>query len=157
MKPLYPIADLNNITKFPLIVQLNNNQFLNDLEQFSLTNKSELSFQTASQQMFSNIFNYKKQIQSVFLFNLHGKSEYSMPVGGSIYRDFNPLDYAWFKKSIDNFGKPVIISTFSLPNVANTSGKPILVFSMARGIVKVETAKVIGVMLVNININVSVK
>ena len=143
-------SDLNSITKFPLFRQNGDTDFLRKLEQFDSENKSDLNFHSTSSLIFNDIFNYKKHIQSVFLFNTKGTSEYRLK-GCSVYKQFNPVDENWFRESIANFGKPVIVSTFQLPYVSDMHNNPIYIFSMARGLVRVESSKVVGIILVNVS------
>jgi two-component system sensor histidine kinase YesM len=73
--------------------------------------------------------------------------------GSAMYEKYNPKDEEWFKKSIANFGKPVAISTFTLPYVADMKNKPVYVFSLSRGLVQIESSSVVGVIMVNSNLN----
>lgn len=155
------IIDLENITKFPLYKQYNEsgdnntyfyNSFLKHIETFSITNTSNLYFKRMSEGVFNDIFNYKKSIQSVFIFNLNGNYEHKMKYG-SLSQNYNPKNEKWFQESIDSFGRPVIISTFKLPNAVDMYEKPVYVFSMARGLVRVESSKVVGTILVNTSID----
>lgn len=146
------MMDLNSITKLPLFSENSDYNFLKELEQFNETNNHNLVFQKLTEQMSYKILNYKTTIQSVFLFNLKGKSEYRM-IGSNLSKEFNPKDEDWFKQSIDSFGKPVVISTFPLPYVADMHEKPVYVFSMARGLVSVEKSEVVGIILINCKID----
>jgi two-component system, sensor histidine kinase YesM len=146
------VEDLNSITKFPLFEEINEDNFLNKLEIFNETNKSDLIFQKLVHRVFFKIFNYKSHIQSTFIFNLNGKNEYKMK-GSAMYKEYNPSEQQWFQQSIDNFGEPVIISTFELPNVTDIHEKPVRMFSMARGIVRVEDAEVLGIIMVNTDVD----
>jgi two-component system sensor histidine kinase YesM len=104
-----------------------------------------------NEQMFNEIFGYKEQIHSAFVFNLSGQADYK--IKGSVYKTFNPVDEPWFKASIDSFGKPVIIDTYELPFIWENTKNSKYVFSMARGIVRMQSSKVVGVMLVNTSID----
>lgn len=142
------MMDLNSITKLPLINETNEINFIDELETFNETNVSSLAFQKLTSQLFYKIFNYKTYINSVFIFNLNGKSEYNM-LRASLYKEYNPKDEKWFRKTLESHGDPVAVSTFILPNISYNSDKPIYTFSMARAIINIDAYKVTGIIMVN--------
>ncbi len=145
------IQDTINVTKYPLIEGPDNNiynSFINNLQIFSKTNTNTLEFKKQFDQMAFKILNYKTYTNSVFVFNLQGKSEYKISGAELLSSGFQPVDEEWFKQSIRAFGKPVIVSTFALPNIAEKQG-PVYVFSVARGILKLADSEIVGVIMVN--------
>jgi len=145
------VKDLTNITKFPLTRRLSDSTYLNQLDDYNNTNTSSLEFQQMTDNMFNDIFSYKEQIHSVFLFNRSGLALYKM--NGSLYNPRTPANDEWFVKSVAEFGKPVIVSTFNINDLAEVVEPPANVFAVARGIVNISDAKVIGVILVNTRID----
>jgi two-component system, sensor histidine kinase YesM len=146
------MEDLKNITKSPILKQHTDDIFLKQLEVYSETNYAGLEFQQNVNQLFHSIFSYKSQIQSVFLFNLSGMNECRIKTG-ILTEDYNPKNEKWFRQSIENYGKPVIIDSFEFPQTSKFKDKRLFVFSMARGIVRVKSSKVVGVLLVNTGID----
>ena len=144
------IEDLSDITKFPLTHKYNDKSYVRELETFELTGESSLIFQKLNEQMFNDILGYKDDLTSVFIFNSKGDADYKSEI--PMYKAFNPISEYWFSKSIDKFGKPYTIRTYELPNVVPTNG-PHFVFGVARGIVRLETSQVVGVLLVNTEID----
>lgn len=144
------IADLSNITKFPLTHKYNDISYLRELETFEQEGISSLTFQKLNEQMFNDILGYKEPLTSCFIFNTSGKADYKVEV--PIYRAFNPSKDAWFLETIKKFGKPNIVRTYELPFVVKNN-TPTYVFGISRGIVRFETSTVIGVLLVNTNID----
>ncbi len=148
------IQDTINVTKYPLIEGAENsiyNSFVNNLQIFSKTNTNNLEFKKQFDQMAFKILNYKTYTNSVFVFNLKGKSEYKMSAAELLSSGFQPVNEEWFKQSIQAFGKPVIVSTFALPNIAEKQG-PVYVFSVSRGILKLTGSEIVGVIMVNCDI-----
>lgn len=144
------IKDLSNITKFPLTYKQNDKTYIKYLNDFNKTNTMTLDFQKLNEQMFEQILAYKNNVESCFIFNLSGFGDYKNRT--PIYQVANPLYQPWFQKSIERFGKPVIVDTYELPYVSNNKG-PVYVFGIARGIVRFESSKVIGILLVNTKID----
>jgi two-component system sensor histidine kinase YesM len=145
------INDMKNVTKFPLAAKEEDISYVTEMESFSNTGIPSINLQKMNEQMFYEIFGYKEHIHSAFVFNLHGQADYK--IKGSLYKGFNPTGEPWFKASIANFGKPVIIDTFELPFIWENTKNSKYVFSMARGIVRMQSSKVVGVMLVNTSID----
>lgn len=145
------VKDLTNITKFPLTRRLSDSTYLNQLDDYNNTNTSSLEFQQMTDNMFNDIFSYKEQIHSVFLFNRSGLALYKM--NGSLYSPRTPVNDEWFVKSVAEFGKPVIVSTFNINDLAEVVEPPANVFAVARGIVNISEAKVVGIILVNTRID----
>jgi Predicted signal transduction protein with a C-terminal ATPase domain len=142
------LQDMCTTTKFPLLSEYNETKFMRLLNNFNATNKSDLSFQKSTDQIFNTIINFKSQIDSIFIFNLKGSNEYRMK-NTALFKPYNPSSEKWFQDSIDAFGRPVIISTFKMSNVADIDNEEALIFSVARGILDVDTSRVIGVIMVN--------
>ncbi len=147
------INDIKNATKMPLFKESLENDFIYELSQFNRKNTRSLIFQNLSEQIFHRIFNFNDSVHSVFLFNLKGLSVYKM-LGSSLSSEYNPKDEEWFKQSIDNFGRPVVIGTFKIPNAVDYSNKPVFVFSVSRGIVDVNSSNFAGIILLNNKIDV---
>lgn len=144
------IKDISNITKFPLTYKQSDFTYLTELDKFNNTNSASYPLQIMNEQMFNDILGYKNNINSCFIFNLQGNGDYKTRT--SIYQPFNPFNEGWFKDSIDKFGKPITIDTYKLPYTADTK-KTIYVFGISRGIVKISSNSVVGVLLVNTNID----
>lgn len=141
------LTDISNITKIPLTYRTADDNYMAELKQFSQDGKSKLSFQKMNEQMFEEIMAYKPSIDSCYIFNLDGVGDYK--VRTPIYGIMNPVEEQWFKESIRQFGNPVIVDTYELPFIADNKG-PIFAFGIARGIVRIESGAVIGVLLVNV-------
>lgn len=141
------LMDLSNITKQPLVYRQNENSYLNTLYHFDLTNSNTWEFQKMNEQLFETIMAYKPNVNSCYIFNTKGYCDYKTRT--PIYSTFSPLEYDWFSKSIDKFGKPTIVDTYQYPNVAYRD-TPLYVFGIARGMVYIEKGAVIGVLLVNV-------
>lgn len=141
------LTDISNITKIPLTYQAADDNYMAELKQFNQDGKSKLSFQKMNEQMFEEIMAYKPSIDSCYIFNLDGIGDYK--VRTPIYGIMNPVEEQWFKESIRQFGNPVIVDTYELPFIADNKG-PIFAFGIARGIVRIESGAVIGVLLVNV-------
>lgn len=144
------IKDISNITKFPLTYKQNDFTYLTELESFNNTNLASYALQVMNEQMFNDILGYKNDTNSCFLFNLRGNGDYKTRT--PLYHPFNPLNEGWFKDSIDKLGKPITIDTYKLPYTANNQNST-YVFGIARGIVKFSSNNVVGVLLVNTNID----
>ncbi len=144
------IADLSNITKFPLTHKYNDISYLRELEAFEEDGISSMTFQKLNEQMFNDILGYKESLNSCFIFNTSGKADYKVEI--PIYQAFNPSQEDWFLETIKKFGKPNIVRTYELPYVVKKNS-PHYVFGISRGIVRFETSTVIGVLLVNTDID----
>lgn len=142
------IKDLNTITKYPLIRTTRDSEFLNSMENFYDHGVRNLNFSINCEYIFDEIQDYKKNIQSVYIYNSEGLSEFKM-FASAKSADYNPKNEKWFSKSIENYGKPVIVSTYQLPHVTDLRDNPMYVFSMVRAIVKLPPRKVIGIIQVN--------
>lgn len=145
------INDMKNVTKFPLTAKEDDINYVTEMENFSNTGIPSINLQRLNEQMFYEIFAYKEQIHSAFVFNLSGQADFK--IKGSVYKSFNPMEEPWFKASIENYGKPVMIDTYELPFIRENTKSSKYVFSMARGIVRMQSSKVVGVMLVNTSID----
>lgn len=141
------LTDISNITKIPLTYRTSDDNYMAELKQFSQSGKSLLTFQKMNEQMFEEIMAYKPSIESCYIFNLDGIGDYK--VRTPIYSVMNPVEEQWFKESIVRFGNPVIVDTYELPFIADNKS-PIFAFGIARGIVRIESGAVIGVLLVNV-------
>lgn len=141
------LADISNITKLPLTYRTIDKNYMGELNQYNQSGKSTLSFQKMNEQMFEEIMAYKPNIDSCYIFNLHGKGDYK--VRTPIYAVMNPTEEQWFKSCIEKFGNSVIVDTYELPFIADNKG-PMHAFGIARGIVRIESGAVIGVLLVNV-------
>lgn len=144
------IEDVMNITKIPLTFKQTDTTYIRSLEEFNDTNVATLDFQKMNEQMFEEIMTYKKNIDSCFVFNLNGNSDYKVKT--PILKPLNPSDQDWFGESVEAFGYPVIIDTYQLPNTADNRA-PVNLFGISRGIVQIQTGKVIGVLLVNTKVD----
>jgi two-component system sensor histidine kinase YesM len=148
------VTDVSSVTKLPLFKDSYGEGYYNDflarLTEFNSTNSTSIEIKQLVELLAYNIFNYKSSISSVFVFNLNGKSEYKM-TNNELYKEYNPKSERWFQKCIDSLGSPVYISTFLLPYISNVRGNNAYVFSVARGIVNIDNARVIGVIMVNTN------
>lgn len=145
------INDISNITKLPLTYKQADTEYMTLLNNFSTKGENTFAFQLFNEQIFEEIFTYKKSVNSCFIFNPDGAGDYK--VHDPIYQPFNPSTEVWFSECIDAFGKPVLVDTYELPNLVRQSESPFYVFGVARGIVRLENASVIGVLLVNTKIS----
>ncbi len=145
------IKDMSTTTKFPLLSEYNETKFMRLLNNFNDTNNSSLTFQKSADQIFNTIINFKSQIDSIFIFNMKGNNEYRMKTS-ALFKPYNPTGEKWFRDTVEAFGRPVIVSTFKMPDISDTDDEHALTFSVARGILDVETSKVIGVIMVNCKI-----
>jgi two-component system sensor histidine kinase YesM len=139
------LIDIANITKIPITYKQKDVTYLRSLDSFNKTNKITLDFQIMSEQMFEEILAYKSSVESCYVYNLSGIGDYK--VRTPVLKIMNPVDQPWFQKSIELFGKPVILDTYELPYVSY-SKNPVYVFGISRGIVRFESSEVIGVLVV---------
>ena len=145
------INDINNITKIPLTYKQADDTYMGQLYNFTVNNINSYKFQLLNEQIFEEIFAYKNSVNSCYIFNLTGQGDYK--VRDAVYQPFNPSSEPWFSECIDAFGKPVLVDTYELPYIVNEKNKPFYVFGVARGIVRVSDASVIGILLVNTKIS----
>lgn len=145
------INDINNITKIPLTYKQSDDIYMNYLYDFTSNHINSYKFQLLNEQIFEEIFAYKPSINSCYIFNLTGEGDYK--VRDAIYKPFNPSSEPWFSECIDAFGKPVLVDTYELPYMVNEKSKPFYVFGVARGIVRISDASVIGILLVNTKVS----
>ncbi len=145
------INDISNITTLPLTYKQADDTYMHLLNDFHTTGNNSYDFQRLNEQIFEEIFTYKKSVDSCFLFNLDGIGDYK--VKNPIYQPMNPSDQDWFQKCIDAFGKPIVVDTYKMPNLVKDNPNNSYVFGVARGIVRLENASVIGILLVNTEIS----
>jgi len=145
------INDINNITKIPLTYKQSDDTYMGHLYNFTVNNINSYQFQFLNEQIFEEIFAYKNSVNSCYIFNLTGDGDYK--VRNAIYQPFNPSSEPWFSECIESFGKPVLVDTYELPHIVNEKSKPFYVFGVARGIVRVPDASVIGILLVNTKVS----
>lgn len=139
------LTDISNVTKIPLIYKVDNIAYMNYLNEFNGSRKLSADFINLNNKIFDEIFAYKNSIDSCFIFNLYGESDYKS--NSPIYQAMNPITEQWFKDCVNGFGKSFVVDTYPLPNTAN--GTTIYVFGVARGIVNIRSGKIIGVLLSN--------
>lgn len=139
------LKDIINITKIPLTYKQKDRSYLKKLEDFNRTGTITREFQVMSEQMFEEIFAYKQNVEACYVYNLSGIGDYK--VRTPVYNIINPSSLPWFERSIDLFGKPVILDTYQLPYVSHEKN-PVYVFGISRGIVRFESSKVIGILMV---------
>ncbi len=140
------LIDIANITKIPLTYKQNDKSYLRSLEDFNKTGVISRDFQLMNGQMFEEIHAYKSNVEACYVYNLSGVGDYK--VRTPVYNIMNPAEEPWFQKSIELFGKPVILDTYELPYVS-LEKNPVYVFGISRGIVRFESSKVIGILVVN--------
>ncbi|MBC8062710.1 MAG: histidine kinase [Clostridiaceae bacterium] len=145
------IKDIENITKLPLTIKDKDLSYLTEMDEFNASGNESFALQKMNLQMFNDLFSYKDQIHSVFVYNLHGVGDYK--IKGGLYKNFNPINEQWFKDSISNAGKPLIISSFKLPFISDNASKSDYVFSIARGISNLKSNKIVGIMTVNTSVD----
>ncbi len=139
------LTDIANITKIPLTYKQKDKSFLRKLEQFNKTGSITRDFQVMSEQMFEEVFAYKRNVEACYVYNLSGIGDYK--VRTPVYKILNPVNQPWFQESIDLFGKPVILDTYELPYVSHEKN-PVYVFGVSRGIVSFINSKVEGILVV---------
>ncbi len=145
------IDDISNITKIPLTYKQMDDSYMNELDSFNQTGIKTYTFQQLNEQIFEEIMTYKKSVNSCFIFNVQGDADYKVKY--AIYNPYNPSGNEWFQDCIDAFGKPVLIDTHELTDIVDDNHKPLYVFGVARGIVQLKDATVIGVLLVNTEVS----
>lgn len=145
------IADISNITKIPLTYKQSDATYMNYLSEYNQSGERSLRFQQLNEQIFEEIFTYKKSVNSCFIYNTLGDGDYKVKY--AIYDLINPINESWFNDSIEAFGKPVLIDTYEIPNVVSQRNIPLYVFGVSRGIVQLKDAKVIGVLVVNTEVS----
>lgn len=144
------LIDVMNITKLPLSYKEKDMRYLNELDKFNATNKASIPFQRINESMFEDMMIYKENINSCYIYNLNGVGDYK--TRDPIYGTGNVSEEAWFQEAILAAGKPIIIDTQILQNSVEKE-KTIFEFGIARGIMKIESASVIGVLRINTNID----
>ncbi len=144
-------TDIANVTKIPLTYTQNETKYLPLLADFNVKGVNTYDFQKENEQIFEQIMTFKSDVNSCYIFNIAGNADYKVKY--AIYRPFNPKGTTWFNDAIDAFGKPVFVDTYVLPNVVNQRLNPVYVFGIARGIVQLKSGSVIGVLLVNTEVN----
>lgn len=144
---------LTNLSKIMLLGDQNTQDILAQLENSNLTGTLDLNLQKGLQDKFENIFLLEKDIHSVFVFNVKGRNNYKIKGSEALTHEYNPANEEWFKMTVDNFGKPEVLKTFPLPYIVNVKNGFSYVFSVARGIVKISSSKVVGVILLNSGID----
>ncbi|OAS20476.1 sensor histidine kinase [Paenibacillus oryzisoli] len=145
------LADLSAVTIMPLMEQNAGEHFFQNLKSFQ-NNQVSLDFQRETDDIFNKMFLIKKDIHSIFLFNLDGMSEFKV-LDTALLSSINPVHEDWFRNSIESFGMPQIVPTYQLPNVSDQRARPLQVFGLARGIVDVKAGVVSAVLLVNTKVD----
>lgn len=143
------LSDLDRITILPLTHKPSGNNYIHELSAFNSNGTRSLTFQEMNENMFYEILTYKPAVSSCYVFNMSGDADYKVET--PIYSAFNPSEEDWFQETIRRFGKSYIIDTYKLPNT--TSAMDHYVFGVARGIVKLEDAEVIGLLLINTDVS----
>ncbi len=141
------ISDIANVTKIPLTYKINDSAYMSLLDRFNAEGDNSYEFQRQNEQIFEQIMTYKNEVNSCYIFSNSGDADYKVKY--AIYSPFDPTDEDWFHEAIDKFGKPVLVTTYELPNIVNDNLKPVYVFGVARGIVQLKTGSVIGILIVN--------
>jgi two-component system, sensor histidine kinase YesM len=144
---------LTNLSKIMILGDQNTQDILARLENSNHTGTLDFDLQTGLREKFDNIFLLEKDIHSVFVFNLKGRNNYKIKGSAALTHEYNPVHEEWFEKTIDDFGKPEVLRTFKLPYIVNVKNGFKYVFSVARGIVKISSSKVVGVILLNSGID----
>lgn len=145
------MSDISNISKIPLTYRMEDESYINALKDYNDCNCLTLEFQRMNERMFEEIMAYKTDINSCFIFNKNGCGDYK--VKNAIYSVMNPTEEAWFQECYEKHGKPVVVDTYEMPYVADSANIPLWVFGVARGILKIETNEVVGVLLITTEID----
>lgn len=145
------INDVEKITEMPLFEQ--NPNLIKKLSESNKDANIFFNIDTDVNFMFNAIFSLKNDIHSVFLFNLNGQSNYRIS-GSSLYSDYYPSNEKWFKDTIDNFGKPILVPSYKLEYMADKPSGLNYFFSISRAIVDYDTSSVVGIITINSNINI---
>ena len=145
------ILDVSKISQIPLTYRMEDDSYITALKEYNDSNQLTLEFQKMNERMFEEIMAYKSAINSCFIFNKNGSGDYK--VRKAIYQVMNPLESKWFQDCHEWFGKPVIVNTYEMPYVADSANIPLYVFGIARGILKIETNEIVGVLLINTEID----
>lgn len=145
------MSDIINISKIPLTYRLEDESYINALRDYNNSNLLSLEFQRMNERMFEEIMAYKTDINSCFIFNKNGNGDYK--VKNAIYDVMNPTQEEWFRDCYEKFGKSVIVNTYEMPYVADSANIPLQVFGIARGILRIETNEVVGVLLINTKVD----
>lgn len=145
------ISDISNVTKIPLTYKINDITYMSLLSDFNENSNNSYEFQRQNEQIFEQIMTYKDEVNSCYIFNTKGEGDYKVKY--AIYSPFDPSDTYWFKEALDRFGKPVFVKTYELPEIVNKRLKPVYVFGVARGIVQLKSGDVIGILLINTEVD----
>lgn len=144
--------NLRSLTKLPLFREQTNDSFFTEYDKFNKTRKKSILLESYTNWISYKTVDSNSSTHSVSFYNMKGDS-LSYVNGGAFTSSINPVHEAWFKKTLDGFGKTFIIGTHNIPNMAFSNGKPSYVFSVARAIVDLADYKIAGIMLVNIKIS----
>ena len=147
------IENLFSLTKTPLFYDSDNTNILKILQDSNSSADSSWTIQNNFSKMLESIFSLNKQVHSIFIFNLRGQN-INRITNNSLPQNYDVVNKPWFTQSISNFGKPLIIPTFQLLNLGESNVKSPYVFGVARGLVRWDSSRVVGVIQINSNIDV---
>ena len=145
------IRDVSKISQIPLTYRMADQTYLNAMKAYNDSNRLTLDFQKMNERMFEEIMAYKSDINSCFVFNGNGYGDYK--VKKAIYNVMDPTKTKWFQECYEAYGKPVIVDTYEIPYVADKVNVPLQVFGVARGILKIDSNEVVGVLLINTEVD----
>lgn len=141
------IRDVSKISQIPLTYRMTDQTYLTAMKAYNDSNRLTLDFQKMNERMFEEIMAYKSDINSCFVFNGNGCGDYK--VKKAIYNVMDPTKTKWFQECYEAYGKPIIVDTYEIPYVADKVNVPLQVFGVARGILKIDSNEVVGVLLIN--------
>lgn len=141
------IRDVSKISQIPLTYRMTDQTYLTAMKAYNDSNRLTLDFQKMNERMFEEIMAYKSDINSCFVFNGNGCGDYK--VKKAIYNVMDPTKTKWFQECYEAYGKPIIVDTYEIPYVADKVNVPLQVFGIARGILKIDSNEVVGVLLIN--------
>ena len=145
------IRDVSKISQIPLTYRMADKTYLTAMKAYNDSNRLTLDFQKMNERMFEEIMAYKSDINSCFVFNANGYGDYK--VKKAIYNVMDPTKMKWFRECYEAYGKPIIVDTYEIPYVADKVNVPLQVFGVARGILKIDSNEVVGVLLINTEVD----
>lgn len=145
------LTDISGLLKLPYVLNRNDSSFMELLAEYNRTNTLDYQLKVAFNDIYSNIYELKRSVESEFIFNINGANDSAFYDDSNIEAGYNPSGEAWFLQAIQGGGKPVVIGARVLSTLGN--GQPVYTFSVARAIVDYLQPATLGVMRINTNVN----
>ncbi|MEK0315798.1 cache domain-containing sensor histidine kinase [Cohnella sp. 56] len=145
------LTDISGLLKLPYVLNRNDSSFMELLAEYNRTNTLDYQLKVAFNDIYSNVYELKRSVESEFIFNINGANDSAFYDDSNIEAGYNPSGEAWFVQAIQSGGKPVVIGARVLSTLGN--GQPVYTFSVARAIVDYLQPATLGVMRINTNVN----